>query len=165
MKILDACCGTRMFWLQKHNADVTYIDIRPEVSPDIVMDCRYTSFPDSTFDLIFFDPPHRKFGLSSIMAHKYGSILLSEARSLVRDAFVEFDRILKPGGLVWFKWSGSEIQDMAKVQDRFIPLMGQNLNKLRNLKSKGITGSHPAQWLIMARNPNVGKQKELSSRD
>jgi len=150
-----------MFWVQKYYSDVTYIDIRPEVSPDIVMDCRHTAFADATFDLIIFDPPHRKFGSSSILAYRYGSVSLEDARALVRDAFVEFDRILRSGGMVWFKWSGTPIDEMVKVQDRFIPLMGQNMNKLKNLESKRITGSHPAQWLMMVRNPDAGKQRML----
>lgn len=28
MKILDVCCGSRMFWYDKQNKDTTYIDIR-----------------------------------------------------------------------------------------------------------------------------------------
>lgn len=27
-KILDACCGSRMFWFDKENADVEFMDIR-----------------------------------------------------------------------------------------------------------------------------------------
>lgn len=28
MKILDACCGSKMFWFDKENPNVTYMDIR-----------------------------------------------------------------------------------------------------------------------------------------
>lgn len=46
-KILDACCGSRMFWFDKQNPNVTFMDIRQEydeletghvvdVNPDIV---------------------------------------------------------------------------------------------------------------------------------
>ena len=30
MKILDACCGSKMFWFDKNNQDTTYMDIRKE---------------------------------------------------------------------------------------------------------------------------------------
>ena len=30
MKILDACCGSRMFWFQKENKYTTFMDIREE---------------------------------------------------------------------------------------------------------------------------------------
>lgn len=29
-KILDACCGSRMFWFDKHNPYTTFMDIRKE---------------------------------------------------------------------------------------------------------------------------------------
>ena len=29
-KILDACCGSRMFWFDKNNPDVLFIDKRSE---------------------------------------------------------------------------------------------------------------------------------------
>lgn len=28
VKILDACCGSKMFWFDKENPNVTYMDIR-----------------------------------------------------------------------------------------------------------------------------------------
>ncbi|QHJ78327.1 MAG: hypothetical protein [Bacteriophage sp.] len=30
MKILDACCGSKMFWYNKHEPHTTYIDNRSE---------------------------------------------------------------------------------------------------------------------------------------
>jgi len=55
VKILDATCGSRAFWFDKHQKDTTFIDIRPEVNPDIVMDCTKTTFEDRSFDLIVFE--------------------------------------------------------------------------------------------------------------
>lgn len=70
--ILDACCGSRMFWFNKHEPHTIYMDIREEsltlcdgrtteVKPDVIADCRDTPFPDNTFNLIIFDPPHLKW--------------------------------------------------------------------------------------------------------
>ena len=30
MKILDACCGSKLFWFEKDNEYTTYMDIREE---------------------------------------------------------------------------------------------------------------------------------------
>lgn len=68
-KVLDACCGSKMFWFDKENEDVTYMDIREvetelsdgrmlEVKPDVVADFRDMPFEDETFHLVVFDPPH-----------------------------------------------------------------------------------------------------------
>lgn len=53
MRILDATCSTRSMWFIKDCPFATYIDIRPEVKPDKVEDCRHTSFPAGEFSLIF----------------------------------------------------------------------------------------------------------------
>lgn len=68
-KILDACCGSRMFWFDKQNPNVLFGDIRTfsdtlcdgrklEVKPDIEMDFRKMEFADGAFKLVVFDPPH-----------------------------------------------------------------------------------------------------------
>ena len=78
MKILDACCGSKLFWFDKENSFTTYMDIREEnyeicgkkinVKPDVVADFRNMPFDDSTYDLVVFDPPHLKWaGQKSIM--------------------------------------------------------------------------------------------------
>jgi hypothetical protein len=67
--ILDACCGSRMFWWDKTEPHTTFIDIREyskgfidnrpnrELQPDIIMDNRKMSFPNKSFKLVVFDPP------------------------------------------------------------------------------------------------------------
>ena len=67
--ILDACCGGRSFWFDKHHPDALYIDIRQEkkkfvgdgsnygIQPDIKMDFRALGFSDNAFKLIVWDPP------------------------------------------------------------------------------------------------------------
>ena len=129
MKILDACCSKRAFWVNKHHPDATYIDIRPEVNPDRIMDCRNTSFPDKTFDLIVFDPPHVALSESNkgIFAKKYGTITAKEIRILVHEAFVEFKRILKDDGFVVFKWNthDQKLKTILPLISGFEILFGQ----------------------------------------
>ena len=67
--ILDPCCGSRMFWFDKQNPDVVFADNRYVnttlcdgrtlvIEPDMMIDFRDMPFPDNTFDLVVFDPPH-----------------------------------------------------------------------------------------------------------
>ena len=85
--ILDACCGSRMFWFDKENPRVLFADIRTEehtlcdgrklvVKPDIIADFTDMPFKDGSFKMVVFDPPHLKsLGRNSWMAHKYGVLL------------------------------------------------------------------------------------------
>lgn len=75
MRILDACCGSRMFWNDKNNSDTIYMDIRRGiytvtdkgstrtivVDPDLLADCTNMPFPCDMFDLVIFDPPHLRY--------------------------------------------------------------------------------------------------------
>lgn len=84
MKILDACCGSKMFYFDKTNPNVTFMDIRRysdilcdgrklEVNPDVIGDFRNMQFSNDEFDLVVFDPPHLiKAGKNSWLAKKYG---------------------------------------------------------------------------------------------
>ncbi|EPM6884822.1 SAM-dependent methyltransferase, partial [Staphylococcus pseudintermedius] len=68
-RILDACCGSRMFWFDKNNRNTVFMDNRQlqtnlcdgrklEVNPDIVADFRNMPFDDESFYMVVFDPPH-----------------------------------------------------------------------------------------------------------
>jgi ubiquinone/menaquinone biosynthesis C-methylase UbiE len=67
--ILDMCCGSRMFWFDKQNPAVDFVDIRElyeklptghiiNVSPDIIADFRELPFEDESYNMVVFDPPH-----------------------------------------------------------------------------------------------------------
>ena len=68
--ILDVCCGSRMFWFDKNNDKVVFMDNRVlhdilcdgrklDIEPDVVGDFRNIPFEDNTFHMVVFDPPHR----------------------------------------------------------------------------------------------------------
>ncbi|MGK0605468.1 class I SAM-dependent methyltransferase [Enterococcus gilvus] len=119
-KILDACCGSRMFWFDKENPDVTFMDCRQyfeklptghviNVNPDIIADFRDMPFEDNEFDMVVFDPPHLiHAGESSWLAKKYGRLdeLWPED---IRQGFAECMRVLRPSGSLIFKWNEDQI--------------------------------------------------------
>jgi ubiquinone/menaquinone biosynthesis C-methylase UbiE len=119
-KILDACCGSRMFWFNKKHPDVLYCDIRSEIlklcdgrtigiQPDAIIDYRKMPFPDNTFLHVVFDPPHRTdLGGGSWMAKKYGR-LLPTWETDIKAGFDECIRVLKPGCTMVFKWNEDKI--------------------------------------------------------
>lgn len=44
MLILDATCARRDMWLEKNYADAIFVDIRPEVKPQVLADMTKTFF-------------------------------------------------------------------------------------------------------------------------
>lgn len=120
-KILDACCGSRMFWFDKNNPDVLFADIRNEdyilcdgrlleIKPDIEMDFRNMPFDDNQFEMVVFDPPHlNKLGQDTWMAQKYG-VLMNTWETDLRMGFDECFRVLQKGGTLIFKWNEAQIK-------------------------------------------------------
>jgi len=124
--ILDACCGGRMFWFNKKEPNVLFIDrriVEPiivgrgknartfECKPDLVMDFRKMNFDDNTFNLVVFDPPHfTSLGKTSYMAQKYGKLNKNTWRDDIEKGFKECFRVLKSSGVLIFKWNEHDIR-------------------------------------------------------
>ena len=120
-KILDACCGARKCWYDKHNPSAVYMDIRKEactlsdgrvieINPDVVADFRHIPFPDNHFHLVLFDPPHFRWaGDNSNLAKNYGR-LPADWGEYIGDGFCECMRVLKPNGILIFKWNEQQIK-------------------------------------------------------
>lgn len=139
--ILDACCGSRMFWFNKQNEKVVYMDNREleetlcdgrklEVKPDVIGDFRNIPYEDRTFKLVVFDPPHLvKAGENSWLAKKYGK-LSDTWREDIKQGFNECMRVLDLYGILVFKWNEDQVKlkDVLKVIDQE-PLFGNKRSK------------------------------------
>lgn len=147
MKILDACCGSRMFWYERNEPHTTYMDIRKEIihykdrqleriaeiNPDVIGDFRNMPFPDATFDLVIFDPPHLiKAGKESWLAKKYGTLDLMSWKSDIQQGFSECLRVLNPNGVLFFKWNEDQIpfKEVLKVIPKQ-PILGDKKSKTK----------------------------------
>ena len=122
--ILDACCGPRGFWFDKENPNVLFADCRVmphkitgtgkdarvrSVVPDRVHDFRCMDYPDETFKMVVFDPPHLFVGENSYMATIYGALNKETWRDDLTRGFSECFRVLKTGGFLIFKWNESDV--------------------------------------------------------
>lgn len=79
-KVLHLCSGSLRIG--------TTVDIRPEMHPDIVADCRAVPVPDASFDFIMADPPYSEAYAENLYGTgkdypKPGQILIEAARILV----------------------------------------------------------------------------------
>lgn len=127
--VLDPCCGSRMMWNNRTDERVIFGDIRNQVisvtdrshgkedgtrtlciEPDAVMDFRSLPFPENTFNLVSFDPPHLvRAGNKSWLAAKYGK-LSDSWRDDIKAGFDECLRVLKPDGVLIFKWNETQVK-------------------------------------------------------
>ena len=140
-KILDVCCGSKMFWFDKNNKNVTFMDIRElddilcdgrklSIHPDVIGDFRDIPFDDNTFDLVVFDPPHLiKVGENSWLVKKYGRLNETWPKDL-RQGFNECMRVLRTNGTLIFKWNEEQIKlkDVLACFDKN-PLFGNKRSK------------------------------------
>lgn len=112
-----------MFWFDKSHKDVLFVDVREEqdfqtgkgkdnrhraIKPDRVMDFRKLDLPNESFSLVVFDPPHLTLGRKSYYAQIYGTLDENWREDLTK-GFAECFRVLKPNGVLVFKWNESEI--------------------------------------------------------
>ena len=121
--ILDACCGTRMFWNDKNHSNVLYIDNRirekgfaidndkREIKPDIQMDFRNMNFKDNSFKMVVFDPPHIiRNSEAGVYSRVYGILSRDTWKEDIGKGFKECWRVLDDYGTLIFKWSESSIK-------------------------------------------------------
>lgn len=156
--ILDACCGGKMFYFDKSDPRVLFLDIRKiettlcdgrkfEVSPDMIGDFTKMGFPDESFRMVVFDPPHLlknagktysadMYGCLSEKATptgyqqiKYGA-LYSDWKDMLTKGFRECFRVLKPGGFLIFKWNETDIpvKEVLSCTDQ-TPVFGHRSGK------------------------------------
>lgn len=140
--ILDMCCGSRMFWFNKQDSRTVFADIRAEehtlcdgrrlvISPDLIADFRALPFADSSFPVVVFDPPHlERVGQTAWMGKKYGHLNKKTWRADIRAGFKEAFRVLRPHGVLIFKWNETQIpvsQILALTDVK--PIIGQRTGK------------------------------------
>lgn len=118
---LDMCCGSRMMWFDKADPRVLYSDIREEthqlpdrelvISPDVIADFRTLPFADNSFYVVVFDPPHlERAGEKGWQRLKYGALNRGTWRNDLRAGFTEAFRVLRPNGVLIFKWNETQIR-------------------------------------------------------
>jgi len=149
-----------MFWFDKQNPLVDFCDKRMvpkmmvgkgrnarvfECNPDTVADFKSLPFKDGSFHLVVLDSPHLiRAGVKSYMAIKYG-ILPENWEQEIHDGFHECMRVLKPNGVLIFKWN--EVQIPVSEITKAIgvdPLFGHVSGKKSN-----------THWLCFMKLPGV----------
>ena len=159
-EILDVTCGGRSIWFDKNHPLAVYCDKRDEehcatfgatqktrhirVHPDVICDFTDLPFGDESFSLVVFDPPHIEgLGTNSWTRKAYGT-LQQNWQQMLRDGFQECMRVLKPCGVLVFKWSETQIPTPEVIKAiGHQPLFGHHSGKKMNtnwlcfMKQKG----------------------------
>ena len=129
--VLDACCGPRMMWFDGADRRGLFIDKDPRVvhrdwtkdgrsagrkpavvAPDVVADFTALPFGDESFYLVVFDPPHvtlSRTGKSGKFRKLYGTLPI-DWQETFRRGFAECFRVLRPHGVLIFKWAEHSIR-------------------------------------------------------
>lgn len=148
-QILDVTCGARGIWFNKHHPLAIYFDCRDaefnetfgnkcskhtEIHPDVIGDFTDLPYSDNSFSLVVYDPPHR-YGLKeSWIKNRYGTYDTKEEMmdNLVK-GFNECMRVLKPYGVLVFKWSEIQIPTTEIIKEfGSQPLFGHHSGKKMN---------------------------------
>lgn len=143
-QVLDACCGSKMFWFDNDNPLTVFADVRTldtnlcdgrslKVHPDVISDFTNMVFENESFKMVVFDPPHfETAGDKGWQALKYGK-LEKTWRDDLRKAFSECFRVLKPDGVLIFKWNETQIKtsEILKLCE-YKPMFGHISGKRSN---------------------------------
>lgn len=148
MRILDLTAGNRAIWYDKKHPFATFLDVRPEVEPDVVCDTKaIPHFIGKDFDLVVYDPPHMNCGPNSNMAKNYGHWTNEQIRENIRHTQVEAHRVSKVGALMALKWNDHDIklQTVFSLLTHWEPLFGHLVKN----------GPHSQTYWVMLRRRDL----------
>ena len=135
-KVLDACCGSKMFWFNKENPLTIYQDERElnttlcdgrqlVVAPDVVGDFTNMKWENKKFKIVVLDPPHLSTGGGTgWQVLKYGR-LPKQWEEYITKMFLECFRVLEDDGILIFKWNETQIKvsEILKLAN-YNPMIG-----------------------------------------
>ena len=156
--ILDATCGGRMMWFDKHHPNALYVDRRTlpmgaidqqpgfSVEPDEIEDFTDLPYEGGSFKLVVFDPPHivQPGGESSILGMKYG-VLAEGWQDEITAGFRECWRVLDWYGVLVFKWGEASVtvrEVLDLLPEGMNPLFGHTTGK-----------SGKTKWIVFMKVP------------
>jgi len=151
MRILDVSAGNRAIWFDKANPLCTYVDIRPEVEPDIVADC--TALPadiGTGFSLVVFDPSHKN-NAGGNMVRNYGAWTHEQIRHTIEGTAREAHRVAVADALMAFKWNDHSIK-LATVLELMAPYW-------QPLFGHGVTHQQKGTFWVMLRRAGFPWEK------
>lgn len=132
-----------MFWYDRENPNVDFMDIREEshilcdgrtleIKPDFLGDFRDIPCKNESYHMVVFDPPHLKsVGDKSWLKLKYGK-LSPDWEEDIRKGFLEAFRVLKPNGVLIFKWNEEQIPAAEVIAlSPHKPIVGDRRGKTR----------------------------------
>ena len=180
--ILDATAGNRAMWQKKQAEPIIYIDIekRLQRKPTIFADNTNTPFLSKSFSTIFYDPPHSwrsytsrhsypskallrsKYPSKKSTPQYYGWDKYDSRQAIIKHihlAQVEFQRILKDDGLLWFKWSEVELtlRRVLVLFDDWIKLMILYISDPTQT-----AGNVQTYWVCLCKKNIGGEQTRLN---
>lgn len=115
------------------------------IEPDVVMDFRAMPYPDESFKLVAFDPPHLvRAGPRSWLAAKYGK-LGADWKDDLRAGFSECFWVLETNGVLVFKWNETQVKIREILAlTPYRPLFGNTSGKK--------AGTH---WIVFMKSPSI----------
>jgi len=177
--ILDVTAGNRTMYTLKDSEDIVYTDMerRLEIPPTLFCDSRQLPFRDNSVDTAFWDPPHmwgvynRTFAMPNkklqkkILPNKksmdpyYGVDKYSNKQGLISYIYYtqqELKRVIKPDGLLWFKWNECSVTLRSTLH--VLQLWNVTL-KIRQHAHKNPMGQHTTYWVALTQK----KEKIIQS--
>lgn len=150
MRILDLSAGNRAIWFDPDYRDAVFVDIRPDVKPDIVCDTR--ALPAEIgegYALVVFDPPHKNSAASGVMSKRnYGHFDLKHIRDTLERTAAEAHRVTAQNALMAFKWNDHSLRLSTALElmaDHWEPLFGHGV-KAQQRKRDTMTS-----WALLRR--------------
>jgi len=134
--VLDVTANERRMWNGVEWPSVTFLDIDPEMKPDIIGDFRALPVDPSSYDVIVFDPPHLPAASASpeslqCFVRNYGlghAPCADNISSYFAPFLAEAVRVLRPEGLIFaklkdfvhnhaYQWTLTDFINAVRAQD------------------------------------------------
>lgn len=161
MKMLDMSAGNRAVWFAPNHPDAMFLDIRPEVGPDIVCDTR--ALPEEVgdgFSLIVFDPPHKNTQGGNC-GKNYGEWDMAHVRDTIAKSAAEAWRVSKPDALMAFKWNDHTLKIrtvLGFMSEHWEPLFGHGARHQQRHKTM-------TYWVMLRRRQEQSQTAQAPKQD